>query len=182
MNETCLWGRLLELNRSRVTRILDNIRSGDSGGAIAEMAVVMPVLLIMLTGIFSFSIALHQKLQLAEAVGAGGRTLAVDRSQANPCTDAANAIYAAAPGLAPSKLTLSITLGPTSNGVITGGTTYSAAKGAAPTCTAAGLGGGAAMQPGWGGKITATYPCSFQVYGVNLGSCNIATQLTEVIQ
>lgn len=147
-----------------------------------EMAVIMPLLMIMLTGIFSFSLALHQKLQLAEAVSAGGRVLALERSQANPCTDTANAIYAAAPGLAPSKLTLSITVGSTTGGTITGGTTYSAAQGSAPTCTAAGQGGGSALVAGWGRQITATYPCSFAVYGMNLGSCNIATQVTEVIQ
>jgi Flp pilus assembly protein TadG len=146
------------------------------------MAVVLPLLMIVLTGIFSFSIALHQRLQLAEALSAGGRVLALERSQANPCTDTANAIYAAAPGLAQSKLTLSITVGSTTGGTITGGTTYSAAQGAAPTCSDAGQGGTAALQAGWGGQITATYPCSLAVYGIDLGSCSIATQVTEVIQ
>ena len=182
MNFSCLLRKMTDSSQFRATRLLRHTRLSETGGALVEMAVVLPVLMIMLTGIFSFSLALHQKLQLAEAISAGGRVLALESGQANPCTDTANAIYAAAPGLAPSKLTLSITVGQTTGGTITGGTTYSAAQGVAPTCTAAGKDGGAPLQAGWGGQITATYPCSFAVYGMNLGSCNIATQVTEVIQ
>jgi Flp pilus assembly protein TadG len=182
VNDLCLLRKMHELHQSRSTRALRQIRSEDTGGALVEMAVILPLLLVMLTGIFSFSIALHQKLQLAEALSAGGRVLALERSQGDPCADTAYAIYAAAPGLDPSKLTLSITVGTTTGGTITGGTTYPAAQGAAPTCKDAGQGGGSALAAGWGGQITATYPCSFAVYGVDLGSCNIATQVTEVIQ
>jgi Flp pilus assembly protein TadG len=150
------------------------------------MALVLPILMVMLTGIFSFSVALYQKLQLAEATGAGGRAMALERGQNDPCTDTANAIFGAAPGLAKANLNLSITLGPQSGGTITSGTaqTYSSgSNGSAPTCTAAGVNGGStALQPGWAATITTTYPCSLAVYGMNLGSCQIGSSVTEVIQ
>jgi Flp pilus assembly protein TadG len=174
------------LGQSSASRILRRIQSRDNGGALVETALVLPIIMVLLTGIFSVSIALYQKLQLSEATGAGGRTMALERGQNDPCTDAANAIFGAAPGLARSSLNLSITLGPQSGGTITSGTAQSyssGSNGTAPTCTAAGLNGGStALQPGWAAKITATYPCSLTVYGMNLGSCQIASNVTEVIQ
>src|SRR5579871_6740958 len=82
----------------------------NEGGALVEMAVSLPIMLLIMTGIFSFSIALYQKLQLAEAVGNAGRMLAVDRGSQDPCADAATAIYAAAPGLAKSQISFIFTL------------------------------------------------------------------------
>jgi Flp pilus assembly protein TadG len=169
---------------SPAARILKRTAAGEMGSALVEMALVTPILLLLVTGIFAFSLALYQKMEVAEALSASGRVLALERSQADPCTDAANAFYAAAPSLAKSKITLQITLGATSSGIITGGTSYpsTATAGTSPTCTAAGLGGAAPLQAGWGGKLTATYPCVLGIYGPSFGNCNIASQITEVIQ
>ncbi|MGA8742290.1 MAG: TadE family protein [Terracidiphilus sp.] len=161
------------------------ITRGEQGSAMVEMALVMPVMLIMLTGIFSFSVVLYQKLQLAEAVSNAGRVMALERDDTDPCATTAAALYAAAPALAQSNLTLTFTLGGTnSGGTITGGTPYGGTKGSAPTCTAAGSGGSATttLQSGWPAQILATYPCTFTVYNNNLGSCTVSTQISEVIQ
>ncbi len=80
------------------------------GSALVEMALSLPILLAIMTGIFSFSIALYQKLQLAEGVSTAGRVLAVDRGAVDPCLDATNALYAAAPGLAQNQIALVYTL------------------------------------------------------------------------
>jgi Flp pilus assembly protein TadG len=147
------------------------------------MAVVMPVMLIMLTGIFSFSIVLYQKLQLGEAVSNAGRVMALERGDSDPCATTASAIYAAAPALSKSSLTLTFTLGGTnSSGTVSGGTVYGGTKGTAPTCTAAGNGGSAALQSGWPAQIQATYPCSFSIYASNLSTCSLSTLVTEVVQ
>jgi Flp pilus assembly protein TadG len=147
------------------------------------MALVMPIMLAMLTAIFSFSIVLYQKLQLGEAVSNAGRVMALERGDSDPCTTTANAIYAAAPTLAKSSMTLTFTLGGSNTGgSVTGGTNYGGTKGAAPTCTAAGNGGANALQTGWPAQIQATYPCSFFVYNTKLGACSVTTQVTEVIQ
>ncbi len=159
------------------------IMRGEQGSAMVEMALVMPVMLIMLTGIFSFSVVLYQKLQLGEAVSNAGRVMALERGDTDPCATTASAIYAAAPALAKSNLTLTFILGGTNtSGTVTGGTTYGGTKGAAPSCTAAGNGGSAALAAGWPAQIQATYPCSFTIYNSNLGSCTVSTQVTEVIQ
>ncbi len=148
-----------------------------------EMALVMPVMLIMLTGIFSFSVILYQKLQLAEAVSNAGRVMALERGDTDPCATTAAALYGAAPALAQSNLTLTFTLGGTNtSGTITGGTPYGGTKGSAPSCTAAGNAGATPLQSGWPAQILATYPCTFTIYNNNLGSCTVSTQISEVIQ
>lgn len=134
-----------------------------NGGALVETAVVMPVILLLMTGIFSFSTALYQKLELAQAVGVGGRFLAVDRGDTDPCSATAAKIYAAAPTLIQSKISLSFVLN---------GTSYSTA-----TCS-----GTTNMVSGGSAQVTATYPCSFSVYGKNFGSCSLSERATEVVQ
>jgi Flp pilus assembly protein TadG len=157
--------------------------SDEQGSALVEMALAMPIMLAMLTSIFSFSIVLYQKLQLGEAISNAGRVMALERGDTDPCATTANSIYAAAPALAKSSMTLTFTLGGTNTGgSVTGGTAYGGTKGVAPTCTAAGNGGSAALQTGWPAQIQATYPCSFFVYNTKLGTCSVTTQVTEVIQ
>ncbi len=169
--------------KSRPSRMLRPSIRGDHGGALVEMALVMPIMLAMLTSIFSFSVVLYQKLQLGEAVSNAGRVMALERGDTDPCATTANAIYAAAPALAKSSMTLTFTLGGSnSGGSVSGGTSYGGTKGTAPSCVAAGNGGSAALQSGWPAQIQATYPCSFFVYNTKLGACSVTTQVTEVIQ
>ena len=133
------------------------------GGAMVEMAVTLPLILLIMTAIFSFSIALYQKLMLAEAVSNGGRVLALERGDGDPCKKTASAIYAAAPGLDPNKITLTFVLD---------GTTYSGAS-----CN-----GTTSMNEGHDAQVIASYPCSLKVYGVHYASCKMTSQITEVVQ
>jgi Flp pilus assembly protein TadG len=146
------------------------IKSRDGGSAIVEMAVALPVLMLIMTGIFSFSIALYQKLLLAEAVSAGARYLSVDRGDVDPCTTASNLIYANAPGLNKADVSLTYTLNGVSYGA--GVTTCPGAKSTAnPNMVAT-----------KSAEVDATYPCSLQVYGMKFTSCSLATQVSEVVQ
>jgi Flp pilus assembly protein TadG len=151
-------------------KVLRCLRSEDHGGALVEMAVALPIMMIMLTGIFSFSMALYQKLQLAEAVSNAGRVLAAERGDTDPCQKTTNAIYAAAPGLSRNSLTLTYTLGSQS---------YSAGT---ISCPGAGGVANPYMVAGGTATITATYPCSLSVYGMKLASCSLGSQITEVVQ
>lgn len=135
------------------------------GGALVETAVSLPVVLLLMTGIFSFSIALHQKLTLAEAVSSGGRVLAAERGDTDPCLTATNSIYAAAPTLTRSNMTISYTL----NGVAVGS--------GVTTCS-----GTQNMVSGQPAEITVSYPISIGVYGKSFGSFPLTTQITEVVQ
>jgi len=145
-------------------------RSGERGSALVELAMALPILMLMLTGIFSFSVALYQKLQLAEALSNGGRVLAAARGEADPCSTATAAIYAAAPSLDQNSMKLSYTISGVSYS--TGTTSCPGPSGAAnPNMTA----GGSA-------QIIATYPCNLNIYGLKFASCSIGTQITENIQ
>ena len=137
----------------------------DRGGALVETGVSLPVVLLLMTGIFSFSVALYQKLALAEAVSAGGRVLAVERGDTDPCATTTAAIYAAAPTLSQSNMTISYVLNgiPVGNGIT--------------TCS-----GTSNMVSGAPAKIIATYPTTIGVYGTSWGSFNLGTQITEVVQ
>lgn len=157
--------------RSEKQSIFARIRSlrgsGTQGSALVEMAVSLPIMLMVLTGIFSFSIALYQKLELAEAVSTGARGLAVDRGDPNPCSVATTAIYAAAPTLTQSKFTLTYVL----NGVSTG-----------TSCPGTGGAQNTNMIQGGNAQITATYPCVIGVYNFVYPNCTINYQVTEVVQ
>jgi len=128
-----------------------------------ETALVLPIIFILMTGIFSFSIALYQKLELAHAVASGARFLSVDRGDTDPCAAAVSKIYAAAPTLTAASISTTFVLN---------GTTY-----AAKTCS-----GTTNMVSGGTAQITATYPCSLSVYGLSFGSCTLNESITEVVQ
>lgn len=152
-------------NRSFVARISSRLHFETQGGALVEFSVTLPVILLLMTGIFSFSMALYQKLQMAEAVSAAGRVLAVDRGDTDPCKTTAAALYAAAPLLSKSNMTISFTL----NGVPVGS--------GVTTCS-----GTTNMISGQPAQIVATYPVGVGVYGKNFGTFNLGTQITEVVQ
>lgn len=80
---------------------------GSEGSSLVEMAVVLPLVMFIMTGIFSFSLLLFQQIQLTETVSNAGRFLAVARQASDPCASAYSAIQNA-PGLSASP-TISIT-------------------------------------------------------------------------
>jgi Flp pilus assembly protein TadG len=144
--------------------------SETEGGALVEMAVTLPLILLLMTGIFTFSIALYQKMALAEAVSAGGRALSVGRGDSDACATAGTAIYAAAPGLDSSKMTLAFVITPNGGSA----TTYSSASCSGITTLGTKEGGTAAL--------TVSYPCSLSIFGKSISSCTLSSSITEVIQ
>jgi Flp pilus assembly protein TadG len=154
---------------ARIRTLLRN-----EGSSLVEMALTLPVVLIIMTGIFAFSIALNQRLQLTEAVSAGGRVLALDRGQdADPCTKVSNVIYAAAPGLAKANMTISFTLNTT---------TTTGTKGTTTACDASGTNPNPNLILGDNATIVATYPCTLIWYKTNFGACTLTSQITEQVQ
>ena len=162
--------RIFTVSRRRIgARIRRLAHSGSEGGALVEMALVMPVMFVILTGVFTFGSATTQKLQLTEAVNIGGRLLAVDRGDTNPCSTVAAAVDAAAPSLITANIGFSFDL----NGVTTSGT------------TCAGTGGLANpnLVSGKNAELTLTYPCTLSVYGYKVFStCTLTSQITEIVQ
>jgi Flp pilus assembly protein TadG len=162
--KACLSLFLDNLIPSAVARGIRRSRRTE-GGALVEMAVTLPLLLIIMTGIFSVSVAMYQKLLLTEAVSTGGRYLAADRGiDVNPCTATSTAIQNAAPTLAAGSFSITYTL----NGVASGS-----------TCN-----GTSNLVAGKSAQINVTYPCTLMWYGTtkSFGGCTLGAQIVEQVQ
>ncbi len=115
----------------------------ERGSFLVELAIAMPVLLLLFTGIFDFGIVYNNQLTLTQAVGSGAQYLQQIRtSTANPCADTLTAIENAAPTLTPASITLTLNLNGTkeSGSSCPGAQEYLAQQ--VPV------------------TVTATYPCS----------------------
>jgi hypothetical protein len=129
-----------------------------------EFLAASTILLLIVTGVTSFGITLHNFLILTNAVNSGAQQLSFSRGETtDPCATAYSAISAAAPTLA-SGVTLSFVIN---------GTSFSG-----NSCTS----GAADMSQGAAAQVTATYPCTLSIYAVTYSSCSLKAQLTETIQ
>lgn len=157
--------------------------SGEDGSTLAEMAMVLPVLLVVLTGIFSFGIALNQYLVLTNAVNAGARAFALSAGGAanststapsgDPCAYAATTVNGAASNLSTSNLTYTIVYTVNSSGAQT---TYSGTGSSSPSCT------GLLMNPNDIVQVKAVYPVTPAMYGWSSKSLSLTAQSTELVQ
>lgn len=163
------WAALL--TRSGLPSTGNRARS-ERGAALIELALTLPVLLLVVTGISVFGIAFNNYLSLTEGVSVGARLLAISRGQTtDPCALTATAIYNAAPSLTKSNYGFTFVLN---------GTTYAGA-----TCSSSSTSTGAAgnLVQGQPAEVIATYPCSLGVYGGGLSStCVLKAQTTELVQ
>lgn len=144
-------------------------RSGNEGSALVEMAVSLPLIMLIMTGIFSFSIALYQKLQLSNAVGNAGAYLAVDRGDHDPCSTVTNTIYNMTPGLSSKSITVTIVL----NGKTEKSSSCPGSGTTAPNSD---------LAQGTNAQVTASYPTALQVFGSNFSSFNLTSGVTEIVQ
>ncbi len=142
------------------------------GQSIVEFALTLPILLLVVTGITTFGVAITNYIQLTEATNVGGRALAISRNQVvDPCATAASAVQNSAPSLKSASLTYSFVL----NGASFNGS----------TCNSPNVNSGAAgdLVQGQSATITVTYPCVLNVYGVNYApNCILTAKTTELVQ
>ena len=143
----------------------------DEGVSAIEFAIIAPVLLTIVLGVFQFGIAMNQYLNLTNAAAQGALTLALSRGTTTPYTATTTVIdlpglppTAAAPNLAAAQTTITVKI----NGVAC---TNDA------TCSAALVAGQAAL-------VKATYPCNLVVMGVNYApnGCTLNAQSAQMIQ
>jgi Flp pilus assembly protein TadG len=152
--------------------------NSDGGQSLVEFAVCLPILLLVLTGIMTFGIALNNYLLMTEAVSTSARTLAISAGQTlDPCQTAATAFQSAAPYLKTSSLSYSLSLINNSSGV---SKSYSGSS-----CSSSSTSTGAAgyLVQGMNAQLTVTYPCNLAVYGKNLiPGCKLKVQTSELVQ
>ncbi len=58
----------------------------EDGQALVEFALVLPILLMVATGITSFGLVFYHYITLTDAVRSGARTLSLGRGAPTPCT------------------------------------------------------------------------------------------------
>ncbi len=157
--------------RARLKRALMALPD-EAGQSLIEFAMVAPVFLTIVLGIFAFGIGFNNWEELTEATNVGARAVAISRSQTlDPCNTAVTAIQAAAPGLDPTKLVFTFSF----NGVSYSGVSCSSS--ASTTGAAANLVQGSTAQ------LNVTYPCNLLIYKTNYASsCLLHAQTTELVQ
>jgi Flp pilus assembly protein TadG len=136
------------------------------------------------TGIFTLAIALHDYLELTDAVSIGARRLAISRGQTtDPCATTATAVDQASPFLKSASITFTFVLNCNASSPCGGsnGTTYSGASCSSSSTTTGAAGN---LVQGSAAQITATYPCTLSVYGSAnlLPNCTMTAQMTELVQ
>jgi Flp pilus assembly protein TadG len=80
----------------------------ESGQAMTEFAVVLPLLVVLLFGIVQFGIIFNNYVTLTDAVRAGARVAAVSREAGNPTSAATDAVRSSAPGLDTGRLPITV--------------------------------------------------------------------------
>jgi Flp pilus assembly protein TadG len=129
-----------------------------------EFAIISPILMTILLGIFQFDIAMNDYLVLTNAAAKGALTIALGRGTATSYTTTISAINAAAPNLATANITTTVTLN---------GTACSTDA----ACTTGLMAGVSAV-------VRTTYPCNLTVMGVNYApsGCTLRAQTAQMIQ
>jgi Flp pilus assembly protein TadG len=155
----------------RLVRAL--LRTGEQGSALVEFALILPMLMLLTTGVLVFGVAMNNYIQLTNAVSIGARTLAVSAQlTTDPCATAYTAITNAAPNLNSSNFTFTYVLN---------GTTYTGA-----TCNSSSVSTGAAgnLSSGATATVTATYPLNLSVYGkvFSKNGAVLSSTSTELVQ
>lgn len=137
------------------------------GSALVEMAVVLPVMMLIITGFCFIGIAVDNYLILTHATDVGARNLAVGRGQlTDPCAQTVSVIQSAAPGLSTGNLAYSFTIGSSGSlGSSCNTTTDLAYLAAGATAT-----------------VNVTYKYNLFVFGWKPTTLLMQTQTAEVVQ
>jgi Flp pilus assembly protein TadG len=151
------------------SRILAIACVGDEGGSLVEFALTLPMMMVLITGMFSFGIILNQYLVLTHAVDTGARLLAVSAQQTtDPCSTASTQILSSAPTLSSKGLSYSYVIG---------GSPYSGT-----TCNGVPATGSGSLASGTTVSVTATYPCQLNVFALWNKKCTLTASTTELVQ
>jgi Flp pilus assembly protein TadG len=127
---------------------------GEEGAALIEMAITLPLLMTVLTGTASFSLALYYLQQLGNATSTATQLLGAEQGLiTDPCATVVTSITGSLPNWTASKLTYTVTI-TNSSGTAT---TFGPTAGSTFSCTA----GAADMAPNEPVTVTVTYTYSW---------------------
>ena len=156
---------LVRVSRAKILGLRHRNADTDEGSALVEMAVLLPVMMLIMTGIFSFSLLLFQQIQLTETVCNAGRYLAIARKDSDPCATVYNAINNA-PGLGASP---TITINQNGTAIPT-------------TCPYNTTTGASYLIQGATVNVSVISKSSLAVYGFRPTTFNLGSQILEIVQ
>jgi len=137
---------------------------GEEGTSLVELAISLPIMLTLLTGAASFSLAFYSLQQLGNATTSGVQLIAADQGLvSDPCETAAAAVEAALPNWTTTKLTFTMTWTDSSGTSHTAGPTAEASS-TSFSCPTAGDGStdtSTAMGPNTPVILTVSYSYSW---------------------
>ncbi len=150
---------------------------GEEGGPLVEMGMVLPMMMVLVTGMCAFGLSLNNYIELTSAVGNAGQYLQqTAATTSDPCADVATGMKNIAPNLGASSISISLTM------TNSGGTTTKTDTGTANSfsCSA----DKSYLSTGGNITVAATYPCTLAVYALPYGaqigkSCTLSAQVTE---
>jgi len=131
--------------------LVANLRN-DRGQALAEFALVLPLLLAVVTAIAELGLTFNRYLMLTDAARTGARVAAVSADATDPVSTAKAAVRSAAPDLDQSKLIPVVT----------------------PSTTP--------WPAGTPVTVTATYPYSISIFGFSVYSGTLTSSTTERVE
>jgi len=160
----------------------DRLRSrsqSDQGSSLVEFALIVPMMMVLITGMFSIGMALSYYMILTNAASVGARAFAISpevtittgkttKAITDPCAYAIQMATQATPTINPNSITYTITYTPTSTGK---SVTYTTG-----TCNTLSTNVGDFVQ------LQASYPYSLILYGYKPGTLNIQARSAEVVQ
>jgi Flp pilus assembly protein TadG len=153
--------------------------SGGGGQSLVEFALVLPVLALLLTGVFWAGMNMCNYLALNTAVETGARYLKIVGNTtgntvtnlADPCQAVFTQMMGSSSTLNSSLITVTYTLNGSAIGSYKGPYTGSNGGSTPPPNTCTNYSG--SFVDGDTFTIVATYPCTAGMYGINLSSCQL---------
>lgn len=155
----------------------------EDGQSLVEFGIVVPLLLLVLTGIFSFGIIFNQYQILTNATNSAARAFALSAGgaanststapSADPCAYVATIVQSDVPGMNTANLNYTIVY--TVNSTSTA-TTYTGTGSTAPTCA------NLVMNQSDTVQVTVTYPVSALLYSWTSKSYTLTATSTEFVQ
>ena len=166
------------MKQPMISRMKHLLNSESEGGALVEMALILPMMMVLITGMYSLGMALSYYMILTNAVSAGARAFAISPEVSitsggksvpisDPCAYAIQMATQAAPTINSTAITYKFTYTPAGSST---STTY--------TTTCSGL----TTNVGDFVQMQASYPYSLILYGFNPGALNIQARSAEVMQ
>ena len=170
-------------SRSIARRFRARIRQDEEGGSLVETALVLAILLSIMLGMFSLTMALYTYQQLGYATFAAAEQLGFSRGlYTDPCYQATQTLMTSLPGFTASKVSITMTIS-NSAGTATAYGPFTGAVANGSGCTAAGTGGAATSQMGQNQPATVNVNYQYTwmpMWLLNL-SGNLVTQETTLI-